>query len=314
LRSALGKMAVSLPSSLDEAADRCQRFVEGKKTPEFLALAGLTFMCHGATNLPQGVQKFIDTHVLYHGTPLKNAPNINLQGFKESTVGMLGPGLYATHHLSKAENYAGRSGVIYKITFESANVKVSEEKDRSWRKEGFDAIYTTAQKGKFPNKKPEMCINMNNVQCQQEIASKSITEKARVKIDEFFIKHPMCQKGAVYIAGAMEVVAAAEQGAFWGATIGGVIASLIIDSKSMTAKELNDLILEGANFGFKVGVTAGLLTFANVVRVGATSAAAYEAAVVTAGGAAALGSAVAFPVAFTCAAAWVIQKACDRHG
>ena len=54
-------------------------------------------------------------YVMYHGTPsLERAALIEQKGFTPSTGGLLGPGVYVTRDVKKAEEY-GRGGVIFEV-------------------------------------------------------------------------------------------------------------------------------------------------------------------------------------------------------
>jgi len=54
--------------------------------------------------------------LMYHGTPnLENAALIEQNGFKASTDGLLGPGVYVSRDVEKARKYAER-GVIFEVT------------------------------------------------------------------------------------------------------------------------------------------------------------------------------------------------------
>ena len=54
-------------------------------------------------------------YVMYHGTPsLENAALIEQNGFRASRGGLLGPGVYVSRDVKKAEQY-GRGGVIFEV-------------------------------------------------------------------------------------------------------------------------------------------------------------------------------------------------------
>ena len=55
-------------------------------------------------------------YVMYHGTKsLEVAALIEQQGFKPSPGGLLGPGLYVSRNMKKAEQYTGSDGVIFEV-------------------------------------------------------------------------------------------------------------------------------------------------------------------------------------------------------
>jgi hypothetical protein len=179
-------------------------------------------------DIPGYVKAFFDTHVMYHGTQEPCIKSIDLAGLRESANGMLGRGLYATHDIEKAKSYMGaKGGCLYKVEFTSGNVKVTDWKDTLWRGEGYDAIHTTAKAPGRPNRFPEGCINLNRVSVKQSVATQSLSERARIKLDEFFLTHPKFANTTIYVCGAMRIFAAAKKGASYDATFGGIIAGLI---------------------------------------------------------------------------------------
>ena len=52
---------------------------------------------------------------MYHGTSLESAALIEQKGFKPSTGGLLGPGVYVSRNMQKAQQYRGRGGVILEV-------------------------------------------------------------------------------------------------------------------------------------------------------------------------------------------------------
>ena len=57
-----------------------------------------------------------EIHVMYHGTKsLEMAALIEQQGFKRSTGGLLGPGVYVSRNVQEAERYKGSNGVILEM-------------------------------------------------------------------------------------------------------------------------------------------------------------------------------------------------------
>jgi hypothetical protein len=236
-----------------------------------VALAALAAMCHAVkdTNLPAWMQKFINTHVAFHGTPAKNVSNIMLDGFRESQEGMLGRGLYAAHDITKAMSFAekdGNVGQIFKITFESSDIKVIGTTDVTGLR-GYlhNATYSTAAK------RSEMAIDIgqkdwfskflygdNPVKYNFQKSSGSLSDRARAGIDEFFIKNPAFAQGTIYVAAGVQLGAAAYQNAYAGATVTAHLLNMLVDeSTRMTLSELEEMILGGTVAGTMAGLGVG---------------------------------------------------------
>ena len=76
-------------------------------------------------------------YVMYHGTSLESAALIEQKGFRASDGGLLGPGVYVSRNMQKAQQYRGSGGVIlevlvrvgrvYHISQHSAPVPVGEK-------------------------------------------------------------------------------------------------------------------------------------------------------------------------------------------
>jgi len=55
-------------------------------------------------------------YVMYHGTSsLETAALIGQNGLKASSGGLLGPGVYVSRNIQKAEQYRGKEGVIFEV-------------------------------------------------------------------------------------------------------------------------------------------------------------------------------------------------------
>ena len=83
--------------------------------------------------------------ILYHGTSRETAELIRANGFKASTGGCLGPGVYVAHH-DKASKFAancprhgGDAGVVVKVKITFSRAKYVRGDDQKWRSEGYDA-------------------------------------------------------------------------------------------------------------------------------------------------------------------------------
>jgi len=54
-------------------------------------------------------------YVMYHGTSLESAALIEQKGFTASDGGLLGPGVYVSRNMQKAQQYRGNGGVILEV-------------------------------------------------------------------------------------------------------------------------------------------------------------------------------------------------------
>jgi hypothetical protein len=100
---------------------------------------------------------------MYHGTSVDNAKAILKEGFRPSTGGELGAGIYMARE-DKAAGYAERASgrshnsVVFKCQFTPHAPKYVEKYSQvgDWRKEGHDAIrtYETGRSGKM-----EWCVS-----------------------------------------------------------------------------------------------------------------------------------------------------------
>jgi len=72
------------------------------QTMSQIALAALAHVVD-QVDLPRGMQKIINTHIAFHGTPTKNVSSISIEGLKESLFGALGRGVYTAHDFNKAK-------------------------------------------------------------------------------------------------------------------------------------------------------------------------------------------------------------------
>ena len=54
-------------------------------------------------------------YVMYHGTSLESAALIEQKGFRASDGGLLGPGVYVSRNMQKAQQYRGSGGVILEV-------------------------------------------------------------------------------------------------------------------------------------------------------------------------------------------------------
>ena len=54
-------------------------------------------------------------YIMYHGTTLESAALIEQKGFRASDGGLLGPGVYVSRNMQKAQQYRGSGGVILEV-------------------------------------------------------------------------------------------------------------------------------------------------------------------------------------------------------
>uniref|UniRef100_A0A7S0G0X0 PARP catalytic domain-containing protein n=1 Tax=Pyrodinium bahamense TaxID=73915 RepID=A0A7S0G0X0_9DINO len=93
---------------------------------------------------------------LYHGTSWQNAQGIQRNGFKPSSCGCLGAGVYFANR-DKAVRYAKYRG---EPTLVTADVTARVMKrvcgnDYSWQRDGYDACHTTRTSASC---EPEWCV------------------------------------------------------------------------------------------------------------------------------------------------------------
>ncbi|KAK3571230.1 hypothetical protein QTP86_005423 [Hemibagrus guttatus] len=86
---------------------------------------------------------------MYHGTTLSAARKIKRQGFKPSTDGMLGPGVYMSRSLEKAKHYPldpkpGKRLAILKLRVEVRRVKKIDYQGHPLQKTWYENGYDTA--------------------------------------------------------------------------------------------------------------------------------------------------------------------------
>ncbi|XP_053537435.1 grass carp reovirus (GCRV)-induced gene 2q [Ictalurus punctatus] len=104
--------------------------------------------------------------VLYHGTTLKNAQKIQVEGFVPSFDGMLGRGVYLSRDFKKAARYPlqGRSQSLVVIM---VNVRVGKVKridyqghplQKTWHQHGYDTAWVPPNCGMVASGLEEDCV------------------------------------------------------------------------------------------------------------------------------------------------------------
>lgn len=106
----------------------------------------------------------------------------------------------------------------------------------------------------------EICINLGTVKnLKLSRSSGSSFERARARIDRFFIENSKCAKSLVAVGIAMEVFPKAYLGAKLGVgTAGFLLNTLAANSERMKAKELEVVTCEGTTVATVAGFAAGL--------------------------------------------------------
>lgn len=107
-----------------------------------------------------------NSYIMYHGTTLKNAARIMNEGFRRSTGGILGPGVYVTRSFEKASNYPTQSygqplavlklcvrvGKVKKITYQGHPLQMT------WHMHGYDTAWVPPNCGMVPSGLEEDCV------------------------------------------------------------------------------------------------------------------------------------------------------------
>lgn len=103
---------------------------------------------------------------MYHGTTSSNAKAILLSGFRQSSGGMLGPGVYLSRDLLKASRYPIDHPEYDRVVIK---VKVSVGKvvrinyqghplQKSWHDQGYDTAWVPARCGMVKSGLEEDCV------------------------------------------------------------------------------------------------------------------------------------------------------------
>ena len=279
----------------------------------------------GAGVLGQGIDLLVNNHCVLHGTPDENVKSIQMNGFKDSTCGMLGCGVYGAHSYDKAKGFAGQDGTVFRIRFRGDKVCCTDTTDLSgsWRENGYDCIHCDR-----PGRRTEMCFPEQNITSFSEYTG-SLSQDAHLKIDKFFLENPTVKNAVVYIGVGASIYSRSRLGASLGANV-GIAMSCLFDnivgkSTKVTKEEIEKIFAEAVEFGTHVGLAGGGATFvaaaAATTEVAAggiwgwmgytTTVAAYSTT-----GAAAVAGTVALPLAAVAAGAYAVWKlqsgSCNR--
>ncbi|KAM9746235.1 uncharacterized protein ACNS7B_010296 isoform 1-T4 [Menidia menidia] len=123
--------------------------------------------------LPQGVSRLGahrpgngQTYVMYHGTTREAAQSIRASGFRQSSDGMLGRGVYLSRDLDKASRYPLNcpegERVVIKVKVNVGKVKKIDKQDhhlrKTWHDEGYDTAWVPPNCGMVKSGLEENCI------------------------------------------------------------------------------------------------------------------------------------------------------------
>ena len=73
---------------------------------------------------------------MYHGTSAENARSIAQTGFRPSTSGMLGPGVYCSHDINKARMYGDRVLILRVDVGRTFRIARPQDRNRVWQSSG----------------------------------------------------------------------------------------------------------------------------------------------------------------------------------
>lgn len=107
-------------------------------------------------------------YTMYHGTTVQMARNIIQNGFRQSSDGMLGPGVYVSRNQKKAERYPLNSTitdrVVLKLSVDCGKVKKIAQDNhpmqKTWHSHGYDTAWVPPNCGMkaVPSGLEEDCI------------------------------------------------------------------------------------------------------------------------------------------------------------
>uniref|UniRef100_A0A8C5NHZ3 Grass carp reovirus (GCRV)-induced gene 2p n=1 Tax=Gouania willdenowi TaxID=441366 RepID=A0A8C5NHZ3_GOUWI len=106
-------------------------------------------------------------YIMYHGTSVANARSIITNGFRQSTKGMLGKGVYVSRNKKKATRYPLKSDasdrVVLKLKVRVGRVKRIDKNHHlqyTWNEHGYDTAWVPANCGwdAVPSGLEEDCV------------------------------------------------------------------------------------------------------------------------------------------------------------
>ena len=103
---------------------------------------------------------------MYHGTTRANARSIKTSGFRQSSGGMLGPGVYISRDLQKASRYPidhpEHDRAVIKVKVNVGKVIAINRQDhrfrKTWHKNGYDTAWVPPNCGMVKSGLEEDCV------------------------------------------------------------------------------------------------------------------------------------------------------------
>ena len=97
--------------------------------------------------------------IMFHGTDASAARSIEQGGFRPSTGGMLGRGVYVSRDVEKAKAYGS---VVLRVSVRVGRVKRIDHQghpqQKSWHAAGYDTAWVPAACGMVPSGMEEDCV------------------------------------------------------------------------------------------------------------------------------------------------------------
>jgi len=140
--------------------------------------------------LPPGVSRLIApqpddnrTYVMYHGTTRACAQSIMTSGFRQSSDGMLGRGVYISRDLQKASRYPidhpDEDRVVIQVKVNVGKVIVINHQhhqfQKTWHDHGYDTAWVPPNCGMVPSGLEENCVwDPNRITILQLIQPKPV--------------------------------------------------------------------------------------------------------------------------------------------
>ncbi|XP_078720895.1 uncharacterized protein LOC144937526 [Lampetra fluviatilis] len=129
-------------------------------------LLGIVFLKYKISTLLRGSPKNNTVYTMYHGTSEDGARAILSGGFRQSTDGMLGPGVYVSRDVYKAEAYPRnvprKKRVVLKLQVNVGRVKKINRQNhplqKAWHLEGYDTAWVPPNCGMVPSGLEEECV------------------------------------------------------------------------------------------------------------------------------------------------------------
>ncbi len=128
----------------------------------------VTVNAMGDNGYGNGIQQYPGrkTYIMYHGTTMEKAMKILGEGFRRSSDGMLGPGVYVSRSKEKASRYPSNAGgeqlAILKLSVRVGKVKRIDSQghllQRTWHQHGYDTAWVPANCGMVSSGLEEDCV------------------------------------------------------------------------------------------------------------------------------------------------------------